>query len=180
MNSPGVEVTELEDVRKQHIEVMDIRSGALVASVDIKPAERASQNFSLSPDGRHLAVLQGESIAIYDLAPLQDFPPAPVKPKDLVFVGAPEGATIPSLAAAAPVKTAAVAPAATAAPPSVIEVPLNVDAQRAPPTLLTPEEHKSVEGKKNKEITIQPLDPKLDPSLPQPSAKQPKEQQPQQ
>ena len=172
VNSPGVDVVDEDDVRKQHIDVMDIRSGALVMSVDVKPAERSAQNFSLSPDGRHMAVLQGDAIAIYDLAPIQDFPPAPIKPKDLVFVAAPEGA----VAASAPVKTTAAAPVTAAAPavmapPAVIEVPLNVDAQRVPPTLLTPDEQKSVEGKKNKEIIIQPIDP------PPPPPKQPKGQQ---
>ncbi len=113
-------------------------------------------------------MLQGDVIAIYDLAPVQDFLAAQIKPKDLVFVGAPDGAALPvKTAAAAPVTAAA--PAVT--PPAVIEVPLDVDAQRAPPTLLTPDEQKSVEGKKNKEIMIQPIDPPPDPP------KQPKEQQ---
>jgi hypothetical protein len=183
VNSPGTDVLDTEDARRQRIDVMDIQNGALVASVIARPAQRTAQNFSLSPDGRHLAVLQSNSIALYDLAPMQDFPAARIKPKDLVFVAAPEGTAVPVKNAAA--TPAAAAPAAVApsvmAPPAVIEVPLNVDARQAPPTLLTPEERKSVEGKKDKVITIQPIDPKTDPLLPPPPQKHQKnqDQQPQ-
>jgi len=171
--SPGVDLSAEADVRMQRIDVMDIQNGALVASVAAVPAERTAQNFSLSGDGRHLAVLQKDAIALYDLAPIQDFPAPKIKPNDLIFVAA--GTGTPSPAAHGPAMAAApTAASSMAAAPSVIEVPLNVDAQRAPPTLLTPDERKSVEGKKNKEITIQPIAPPPDPK------KQPKNQQDQQ
>ncbi len=178
ISSPGADVPGQDDVRKQQIDVMDIQNGALVARVYAGPAERGAQNVSLSADGRHLAVLQRDAIALYDLAPLQDFPADKIKPNDMIFVAAPEGAPVPAGAPKA-------APAAVAATPgkvpSVIEVPLDVDARHgAPPTLLTPEEKRSVEGKRNKEIIIQPIDPKLDPLVPQPPPKHPKDQDQQQ
>jgi hypothetical protein len=171
ISSPGADVAGQDDVRKQQIDVMDIQNGALVARVYAGPAERGAQNFSLSADGRHLAVLQGDAIALYDLAPLQDFPADKIKPNDMIFVAAPEGAPVP-----AALPKAAVAGVVPGKVPSVIEVPLDVDARRAPPTLLTPDEKRSVEGKKNKEIIIQPIDPKLDPLVPQPLPKHPKDQ----
>jgi len=147
-------------VHMQRIDVMDIKNGALVASVAAAPAERTAQNFSLSADGRHLAVLQNDVIALYDLAPLQDFPAKKVKDKDLIFVAAADNAPAPP---------AAPAPVATAADPNVIDVPLNVDARRTVPTLLTPDEKQSVESKRNKTIELPP---------PQVPPKQPKQQPP--
>jgi hypothetical protein len=166
--SPGVDLSAETDVRMQRVDVMDIQNGALVASVVATPAERTAQNFSLSADGRHLAVLQKDTIALYDLAPIQDFPAAKIKPNDVIFVAAPEGASASTLL---PKATRAGAAPSVAAAPAVIEVPLNVDAQRAPPTLLTPEEQRSVESKKNKQITLQPITPPPDPK------KKPKDQQ---
>jgi len=119
-----------DSVTGQRIEVRDIKSGMLVASVDAAPVQRAAQNFSLSPDGLHLAVMQHDVIAIYDLAPIKDFPAVQIKPKDLIFVAAQE--SLPAATKAAD--------AAVAAEPAVIEAPLNVDERHAPPTLYTPEE----------------------------------------
>jgi len=156
---------------KQRIEVMDIKSGALVASVYASPAQRTAQNFSLSADGRHLAVLQNDLIALYDLAPLQDFPAKKVKDKDLIFVAAPDNAPLPP-AEPPPV-------ASSAAEINVISVPLNVDARRTPPTLLTPEEKQSVESKRNKTIDLPP--PQVPPRQPKqqpPDQQQPPAQQP--
>jgi hypothetical protein len=160
--SPGADLLGQDDVRMQRIDVMDIQNGALVASVAAAPAERTAQNFALSADGRHLAVLQNQAIAIYDLAAPQDFPPPKVRPKDIVFDAAPEGTSVlPSMT---------IQSAAAAAPaPATLEVPLNVDARRAPPSLLTPEEKRSVEGKRNKQITLPPPVP--------PAKNQPPQQQ---
>lgn len=169
ISSPGADVPGQDDVRRQQIDVMDIQNGALVAQVVAVPAERGAQNFSLSSDGRRLAVLQKNSIALYELAPLQDFPADKIKPSDMIFVAAPEGAPVPAAAPRAPAAVAGATPSATA--PAVIEVPLNVDAQRTRPTLLTPEEKRSVEGKRNKEIIIQPITPPPDPK------KHPKDEQ---
>jgi len=162
---PGMMLME-ESVRMQRVDVMDIKNGALVASVTASPAERTGQNFSLSADGLHLAVLQNDVLALYDLAPMQDFPADPINPKNVIFEAAEDGAPAP----AAPLAAMAESPSAEAKP-NVVEVPLNVDARRSPPTLLTPEEKQSVESKKNKTIDLPP---------PQVPPKQPKQQPPDQ
>jgi hypothetical protein len=157
----GLSILTDDNVRMQRIDVMDIQNGALVASVAAIPATSAAQNYSLSTDGRHLAVLQNDVIAIYDLGPLQNLPAAKIKPKDYIFVAASEGPPVPAslhIDAAAPVPVSAPVAVAEAAEakPQVIETPLNVDERRTPPTLFTPEEQRSVEGKKNKQITLPP------------------------
>jgi hypothetical protein len=174
-SSLGVDVLMESLVHGQRIEVHDVKNGALVASVDALPAERAAENFALSSDGRQLAVLQNDAIALYNLAPIQDFPPPKIKPKDLIFVPAKEptpatkavaaeaksanapvaasaAVAAPGLAmAAAAGGDASQAPAIVASPaeekPAAIVVPLNVDARRQRPTLYTPEEQKSREKK---------------------------------
>lgn len=96
----GIGMVVDDSVRMQRIDVMDIKNGALVARVTAAPAERVAQNFALSADGRHLAVMQNDVIALYDLAAPQDFPAAKIKPKDVVFVAAPDGAPVPAAPAA--------------------------------------------------------------------------------
>jgi len=139
---PGAEYT------KQRIEVRDVASGMIVVSVDAQPVHRSAQNFALSDDGRQLAVLQNDTIALYDLAPLQSFPPKQIKPDDLVFVGAKDVAGPP-----APARTVSVAvkpdsaPTAAVPPASIVDAPVNVDERRSKPTLLTPEEQQEREQK---------------------------------
>jgi hypothetical protein len=139
----------------QRIDVRDIKNGSLVATVNAAPIQRAAQNFALSDDGMHLAILQKDVIAIYDLAPIRDFPAAKIKPKDLIFVAAPENAP-----AAAKTEQAAVKATPVTAPEqavtTVIEAPQNVDERRTPPTLYTPEEQaerarKAAEKQKKKQ-----------------------------
>jgi len=127
--SSPLDLMAVDSINAQRIEVRDIKNGMLVASVDALPVQRAGQNYSLSQDGMHLAVLQNDVIAIYDLAPVKDFPAHKIKPNDLIFVAATEKQEQTAKAAEVAAHAAA-----------VIEAPLNVDERRTPPTLYTPEE----------------------------------------
>lgn len=60
------------EVFRQQIQIFETASGNPVLSVDIAPSVQSGQNFSLSPDGLHLAVLQGASIELFDLPPISD------------------------------------------------------------------------------------------------------------
>jgi len=122
-----------DTIRAQRVEVRDVKNGALVAQVDMTPVQRAAQNFSLSGDGLHLALIQNDVIAIYDLSPLQDLPAPKVKPGDLIFVAAPADAPGPKAVHAS-------ATSVSATGETVIEQPQNVDERRTVPTLYTPEE----------------------------------------
>jgi len=126
----------------ERLDVLDVKSGALAATVEAVPGQASAQNFDLNADGRELAVVQGETIGLYRLTPIAEMPAAKIKAKDYIFVGAPEGKTV-AVAPAAAAKDAAGAGA-------VIEAPLNVDARRTKPSLLTPEEQakREREGKK--------------------------------
>jgi VWFA-related protein len=53
--------------REQNIGVFDAASGDRLLAAHATPVVLNGQNFSLSPDGRHLAVVQGSGIEIYDL-----------------------------------------------------------------------------------------------------------------
>ena len=58
---------------EQTIQVFDTASGSLVQSVMVNPVVMSGQNFSLSPDGRRLAVLDDSGVEFYDLsAPSED------------------------------------------------------------------------------------------------------------
>jgi hypothetical protein len=54
-----------ENVKEQMVQVFDASTGALLLSVNASPILTAGQNFALSPDGNHLAVLRGGAIEIY-------------------------------------------------------------------------------------------------------------------
>ncbi len=60
------------DVFQQEIQVFETTSGTPVLSVPVGPAMLTGQNFSLSPDGRRLAVLQGPALESFDLPPLSE------------------------------------------------------------------------------------------------------------
>ena len=55
---------------KQNIDVIDIASGNPVLSLEVAPAVMSAQNVSLSPHGRRLALLQGSTLDLYQLADL--------------------------------------------------------------------------------------------------------------
>ena len=55
------------DVFQQDIQIFDTTSGNPVLSLGVSPGVLSGQNFSLSPDGRHLAVLQGTGLELFDL-----------------------------------------------------------------------------------------------------------------
>lgn len=57
------------DVFQQDIQVFDTATGNSVFSLDVIPAVLSGQNFSLSPDGRSLAVLSGTRLDLFDLPP---------------------------------------------------------------------------------------------------------------
>ena len=54
-----------EDVREQVVQVFDAMTGTLLMSTNASPILTAGQNFALSDDGEHLAVLRQGAIEIY-------------------------------------------------------------------------------------------------------------------
>jgi len=72
--SDGTDIFQLDpserDVFQQDIQVLDTASGKSVFSLNVIPAIRTGQNFSLSPDGRKLAVLHGDRLEIFELGPV--------------------------------------------------------------------------------------------------------------
>jgi hypothetical protein len=54
-----------EDVKEQAVQVMDTQTGQVLMTIDASPIISAGQNFALSPDGSHLAVLRNGAIEIY-------------------------------------------------------------------------------------------------------------------
>ena len=60
------------DVFQQDIQVFETATGNPVFSLTLSPAVLSGQNFSLSPDGRHLAVLRGLGVDWFDLQPVRE------------------------------------------------------------------------------------------------------------
>ncbi len=58
------------DVFQQDIQIFDTASGNSVWSLSVTPAVLSGQNFSLSPDGRRLAALDGDRLELFDLPPI--------------------------------------------------------------------------------------------------------------
>lgn len=58
-----------EDVKEQMVEVFDVSTGAPLLTVNASPVLTAGQNFALSPDGSHLAVLRDGAIEVYAVPP---------------------------------------------------------------------------------------------------------------
>lgn len=56
-----------EEGLEQTVQVFNTASGEVLLSVDASPVVLSGQNFTLSPDGRKLAVLHGSSVELYDL-----------------------------------------------------------------------------------------------------------------
>ena len=54
----------------QTVVVYQTDSGKQVMHIDCSPAERAGENFDLSPDGMELAVIRNDAVEIYNLPPL--------------------------------------------------------------------------------------------------------------
>jgi hypothetical protein len=54
-----------ENVKEQVVQVFDVATGALLVSVTASPILSAGQNFALSSDGNHLAVLHDGAIEVY-------------------------------------------------------------------------------------------------------------------
>ena len=67
--APAPDSAPDEDVEglEQTIQIFNTASGDPVLSVDASPVVLSGQNFSLSPDGRRLAVLHGAAVDLYDL-----------------------------------------------------------------------------------------------------------------
>ena len=57
---------------EQNIQVFETASGKAIRSVNVNPVVMSGQNFSLSPDGRRLAVLHDSGVQFYDLPPISD------------------------------------------------------------------------------------------------------------
>ncbi len=63
-------VPENENAREglaQHVQVLDTATGNSVLSITASPAVLDGQNFSLSPDGTRLAVIEGSTVELYEL-----------------------------------------------------------------------------------------------------------------
>jgi hypothetical protein len=54
-----------EDVREQVVQVFDSTTGALLMTTNASPILTSGENFALSEDGEHLAVLRGGAIEVY-------------------------------------------------------------------------------------------------------------------
>jgi VWFA-related protein len=54
---------------QQEVQVLETASGNALLSVAVNPAAMAGQNFTLSSDGRHLAVLRGSGLGLFNLPP---------------------------------------------------------------------------------------------------------------
>jgi VWFA-related protein len=54
---------------QQDVQSLETASGNAVLSVSVNPAVLTGQNFTLSPDGRQLAVLQGSGLQLFNLPP---------------------------------------------------------------------------------------------------------------
>src|SRR5208283_2831946 len=101
-----------QDVFQQEIQVVETASGDPVASVTVTPAVLSGQNFSLSPDGRHFAVLRGVGVELFDLPPPSEQERAKFSEvlktdaPDLYALAADEDSVSPPSAAPAPESSA--------------------------------------------------------------------------
>ena len=66
-----------EDVKEQVVQVFDAATGSLLMSTNASPILTGGQNFALSEDGEHLAVLREGAIEIYNVPSVP--PPAVAK-----------------------------------------------------------------------------------------------------
>jgi len=66
----GADVNDVNHGLEQSIQVFETASGNPIQSVSVNPVVTSGQNFSLSPDGRRLAVLHDSSVEFYDLPPM--------------------------------------------------------------------------------------------------------------
>jgi VWFA-related protein len=57
---------------EQSVQVFDTASGNPIQSVAVSPVVKSGQNFSLSPDGRRLVVLNDSGLEFYDLSPASE------------------------------------------------------------------------------------------------------------
>jgi VWFA-related protein len=55
------------DVFQQEVQVLDTATGDSILALPVNPAMMSGQNFSLSGDGRRLAVIRGASLDLFDL-----------------------------------------------------------------------------------------------------------------
>jgi VWFA-related protein len=58
------------DIFQQDIQVFETASGNPAFSLTVMPAVQSGRNFSLSADGRRLAVLRGDKLELFDLPPI--------------------------------------------------------------------------------------------------------------
>ena len=65
-------VTDTNHGLEQNIQVFETASGTAIQSVSVSPVVMSGQNFSLSPDGRWLAVLHDSELEFYDLPAMSE------------------------------------------------------------------------------------------------------------
>ena len=153
------------DVFQQDIQIFETASGNPVLSLRVAPAVLNGQNFSLSPEGRRLAVLQGDGLELFDLPPISaeeqtNFAKLKTEAPDLFAVTSPSdsaatlNATIPpvsdektgnaatnaALNAAAPMDSSATADRDTA------NYQISSPEQNSPPPALTEQELEAKAG----------------------------------
>ena len=64
---PETDPVTPEEVTGQQVRVYSFRAGTELLRVALSPVQRPAQNFSLSPDGRRLAVLRDDDLELYRL-----------------------------------------------------------------------------------------------------------------
>jgi hypothetical protein len=69
-NAFDLESLTTEDLTAQEITVMQNHDGRQLLKVQASPIQRAGQNFDLSPDGLHFAVVRNGNIEVYSLPAL--------------------------------------------------------------------------------------------------------------
>lgn len=60
------------DTFEQDVQIFETASGKPVLSAKVSPPVVSGRNFSLSPDGRRLAVLQGDALELFDLPQMSE------------------------------------------------------------------------------------------------------------
>jgi VWFA-related protein len=68
----GDNVTDTNHGLEQNIQVFETASGTAIQTVSVSPVVMSGQNFSLSPDGRRLAVLHDSELEFYDLPAMSE------------------------------------------------------------------------------------------------------------
>ncbi len=149
------------DVLQQDIQVFETASGNPILSLTVMPAVQSGRNFSLSADGRRLAVLEGDNLELFDLPPLSaeeqvKFAELKRGAPDLFAVAAPADSAPPLNAAIPPVSDGKTENTRTDAGPNAASIDsaysdapnyqISSSEQNSPPPVLTEQELEAKAG----------------------------------